>query len=137
MTHNGCHWILIFINWKPTHYILMAGNGCSQGTWSQVYTHLYIHYCPACTALSCTLEICPISNLQLTKLQCHPQDPITLFLVQHLSILWVLFCRYMTALRALRYLAFFQAFDSGKWYYGRTSIFIGKRGHFLIFMFIK
>lgn len=40
----------------------------------------------------------------LTKLQCQPQDSITLFLAQHLLILYVLLCQHMTALKVLKYL---------------------------------
>lgn len=50
----------------------------------------------------------------LTKLQYQPQDSITLFLAQHLLILYVLFCQHMIALKALRDLVFLYALDSLK-----------------------
>lgn len=91
-----------------------------------VETHLYTRWCPSHTALSCTLESCPISSLQLLKPQCHPRDPIALFLAQHLLILQVLFCQHTTALKTPNIWCSFKEFVS----YKNINFHCKKRGFF-------
>lgn len=109
MTDHSCQWISPLISSRPAHHTLEPGSGCSPGTQSHVQAHLPFLHSSELFSGEVTYFKPP-----LTKLQYQPQDSITLFLAQHLLILYVLFCQHMTALKALRYLVFLYALGSLK-----------------------